>query len=124
MMQDSGARSSYNAAIVNYTHRVSAGVQLSASYTWSHSISDAPDVNSFEQNLPIEDASNRLRDRGSSPVNRPHAFTVSTVIQAKMNTDNGLLRRAVNGNALAILANLSSGDPQNITGNTQINGDT
>jgi len=124
MMQDSGARSSYDAAIVNYTHRVSAGVQLSASYTWSHSISDAPDVNSFEQNLPIEDASNRLRDRGSSPVNRPHAFTVSTVIQPKMNTDNGLLRRAVNGNTFAILANLSSGDPQNITGNTQINGDT
>jgi hypothetical protein len=123
VLQDSGARSSYNAGIVNYTHRLSAGVQLSASYTWSHSISDAPDVNSFEQNLPIEDASNRLRDRGNSSVNRPQSFTVSTVIQPKLNTDNGLLRRVVNNNTLAILANLSSGDPQNITAGTVLNGD-
>lgn len=123
LLQDSGARSSYDAAIVNYTHRLSAGVQLSASYTWSHSISDAPDVNSFEQNLPIEDASNRLRDRGNSSVNRPQSFTVSTVIQPKMNTDNGLLRRVVNNNTFAILANLSSGDPQNVTAGTVLNGD-
>jgi hypothetical protein len=123
MLQDSGARSSYDAGIVNYTHRLSAGVQLSASYTWSHTISDAPDVNSFEQNLPIEDASNRLRDRGNSSVNRPHSFTISSIIEPKLKSDNGLLRRVVNDNTFAILANLSSGDPQNVTARSVLNGD-
>jgi hypothetical protein len=123
LLQDSGARSSYNAGIFNYTHRLSAGIQLSASYTWSHTISDAPDVNSFEQNLPIEDASNRLRDRGNSSVNRPHSFTLSTVIEPKVKANNGLLRRLINDNTFAMLVNLSSGDQQNVTAGRVINGD-
>jgi len=43
-LQDVGAITSYNAMIVNFQHRVSQGFQVSASYTWSHSISDAPDA--------------------------------------------------------------------------------
>jgi len=54
-LQDIGAISSYNAMIVSLKHRWSQGYLVSANYTWSHSISDAPDVNSFEQNLPISD---------------------------------------------------------------------
>ncbi len=123
LLQESGARSNYDAGVVNYTHRLSAGVEVSAAYTWSHSISDAPDVNSFEQNLPIEDASNRLRDRGNSLVNRPNAFTLSSVIQPTVNHGNGFVHTLLNHNMFSILGNLSSGDQQNITGKTVINGD-
>jgi hypothetical protein len=123
LLQDSGARSVYDAGIVNYTHRMAKGVQLSASYTWSHTISDAPDVNSFEQNLPIEDPSNRFRDRGNSSVNRPHSLTISSIIEPRVNTENSVLRHILNNNTFALLTNLSSGDQQNITGSTQINGD-
>ena len=123
LLQESGARSTYNAGLITYAHRLSAGVQLSASYTWSHTISDAPDVNSFEQNLPIEDPSNRLRDRGNSLVNRPNAFTLSSVIEPTVNNGNGFLHALLNHNMFAVLGNLSSGDQQNITGNTVINGD-
>jgi len=123
LLQQSGARSSYNAGVVNYTHRFSAGLQLSAAYTWSHTISDAPDVNSFEQNLPIEDPSNRLRDRGNSVVNRPSSFTLSSIIEPQWKADNAFLRTLLNHNMFAVLTNLSSGDQQNITGKTVINGD-
>jgi len=123
LLQQSGARSSYHAALVNYVHRFSAGLQVSASYTWSHTISDSPDVNSFEQNLPIEDPSNRLRDRGKSIVNRPSAFTLSSIIEPSVKADNAVLRTLLNHNTFALLTNLSSGDAQNITGNTVINGD-
>jgi hypothetical protein len=123
LLQQSGARSVYNAGTVNYTHRLSAGMQVSAAYTWSHSISDAPDVNSFEQNLPIEDLSNRLRDRGDSLVNRPQAFTLSSVIEPNFKNENRVLRGILNHNMFSVLTNLSSGDQQNITGNTVINGD-
>jgi hypothetical protein len=123
LLQQSGARSVYNAGTVNYTHRLSAGMQVSASYTWSHTISDAPDVNSFEQNLPIEDASNRLRDRGNSLVNRPQALTLSSVIEPNFKSENRVVRGILNHNMFSVLTNLSSGDQQNITGNTVINGD-
>jgi hypothetical protein len=123
-MQDVGAVSDYNALIVNYQHRFAQGFQVNASYTWSHSISDAPDVNSFEQNLFIEDATNRRRDRGNSSVNRPDAVTISGVIAPRTKERTGFWNRLANDNQLTLLANLSSGDQQNITANKNLNGDT
>jgi hypothetical protein len=122
-LQNSGAISNYDALVANFTHRLASGIELSASYTWSHSISDAPDANSFEQNLPIEDPTNRKRDRGNSLSNRPHALTISTVLQPTWQSKNRVVRHLVNNNTLAILANLSSGDQQNITGSRTLNGD-
>src|SRR6202043_1066781 len=63
-LQDTGANSSYNALIVNYLHRMSEGLTVNASYTWSPSITDAPEANSYDQgSLFIEDPTNRNRDR-------------------------------------------------------------
>src|SRR5207248_4683135 len=107
-----------------YQHRLARGMQVSASYTYSHTISDAPDVNSFEQNLSIEDPTNRSRDRGNSSVNRPQALTISTVLEPQISVENSVLKRLLNDNMFAFLANLSSGDPQNITANTTLNGDS
>ncbi len=121
--QDIGAIASYNALIANYVHRVRQGLQVNASYTWSHSISDAPDVNSYEQNLPIEDSTSRSRDRGNSVTNRPHAFTSSAVLAPTFQVGNRILRTAANGNQLTVLANLASGDAQNILANQILNGD-
>jgi len=121
--QDIGAITDYNALVVNLTHRMSHGVTMSASYTWSHSISDAPDVNSFEQNVFIEDPTNRTRDRGNSIVNRPQALTVSTILEPHVSLANRFSNWLVNNNQLAILANVSSGDQQNITANQNLNKD-
>jgi hypothetical protein len=123
-LQDIGAIADYNAMIVSYKHRWSQGYQTNASYTWSHSISDAPDVNSFEQNLPIEDPTSRARDRGNSIINRPQAFTMSSVIAPTFQIGNGFLRRLANDNQLTALVTLSSGDQQNILANQVLNGDT
>ena len=122
--QDVGAITDYNAMIVNLTHRFSQGLTASASYTWSHSISDAPDANSFEQNVFVEDNTNRRRDRGNSLVNRPSAFTLSTVIAPRAALQNRTWNWLANNNELAILANCSSGDEQNLTANRNLNNDT
>jgi len=114
-LQDVGANSSYNAMLLTWTHRLSHGVQVQANYTWSHSISDAPDANSFEQNLPIEDPTNRTRDRGNSSVNRPHALTLSAVIEPQFKLDSRVANAVLNHNMFAILGNYASGDAQNIT---------
>lgn len=121
--QDVGAITNYNAMVVNYQHRFARGFQVSAGYTWSHSISDAPDVNSFEQNLFIEDNTDRTRDRGNSSVNRPSAFTLSAVLAPVASLSSRAWNWLANNNELAILGNVSSGDEQNITANKVLNGD-
>ncbi|MBZ5569807.1 MAG: TonB-dependent receptor [Acidobacteriia bacterium] len=123
-LQDVGANSSYNALLLTWNHRLSRGLQVSASYTWSHTISDAPEANSFEQNLPIEDTTNRRRDRGNSSVDRPHALTVSAVLEPQPKLENRVLNKLLNDNMFAILGNFSSGDTQNIVANSTLNGDS
>ena len=121
---DVGSNSSYNALDATYTHRLSAGLTTSASYTWSHSISDAPEGNTYQFSASVEDPSNPFRDRGRSSVNRPDAFTFSTVYSPKVSLDNRIARAFANGNELAVLGNFLSGDPQNETSSVTLNGDS
>ncbi len=120
-LQDVGAISNYNAMVLSYTHRSSKGYEVSANYTWSHSISDAPDANSFEQSLVIENPYSRAWDRGNSIVNRPQAFNMSAVIAPTFHPANGFARRLANDNQLTVLANLAVGDAQNEIANLNLN---
>ena len=122
-LQDVGAVSNYNALLVTWWHRLGDGFLVSGNYTWSHTISDAPDANSFEQSLVIENPFSRAYDRGNSIVNRPQAFNMSAYIAPKFSLHHGIANYLANGNQLSILANLASGDQQNITGNVNLNND-
>jgi hypothetical protein len=124
ILQDVGAISDYEAMLIHYSHRFSGGYEFDASYTWSHSISDAPDANTFEVNSTIEDPTNRRRDRGNSYVNRPNALLLTAVFAPTFKIDNTFLKRLANDNQLTILGNFSSGDQQNITSSvTTLNAD-
>jgi len=122
-LQDTGASMNYNALVANYTHRFSRGYLISASYTWSHTISDAPETYGYDQNALIEDPTNRQRDLGNAIVNRPQAFTMSTVLMPTFKLSNGALNHLANGNQLTLLANLSNGDQFNETTSTILNAD-
>ena len=121
-LQDVGAVNNYNALVVNYLHRFGQGFELSANYTWSHSIGDAPDANSFEQTVVLENPFSRAYDRGNSLVNRPQAFNMSAFIAPKFSR-SGFLGHLANGNELTLLANLATGDAQNEIANLNLNGD-
>jgi hypothetical protein len=123
-LQDIGAIANYDALIAHYKHQFGHGYTASVSYTWSHSISDAPDANSFEQNTAIEDPTNRGRDRGNSLVNRPQALTASIFFQPTVKWDNKALRYLANNNQFTLLANVSSGDEINVTSTRNLNNDT
>jgi hypothetical protein len=124
-LQDIGNNSSYNALIVNYSHRFEHGILVNASYTWSHAIDDAPEANSYDQgSVFISDPTNRRRDRGNAAINRPNAFTASTVWNPTVKLDNRVTNYLLNNNQFTVLANMSSGDQQNITANTVLNGDS
>ena len=123
-LQDIGAIADYEALIAHFKHQFAQGYTASVSYTWSHSISDAPDANSFEQNVAIEDPTNRRRDRANSAVNRPQALTASVFLQPKFTVGNAFLSRLANDNQLTFLANVSSGDEVNFTSSKNLNNDT
>ena len=120
---DTGGNTSYNALVTSYTHRLSAGLTASASYTWSHAISDTPEGNSFEFSNAIEDPTNRKRDRGNSSVNRPNSFTMATVYTPVSHFENRYVNGIFTNNNFALLVNLSTGDQQNVTTSTVLNGD-
>ncbi len=123
---ESGANSSFNALVVNYTHSISRGIQLNANYTWSHTLSNAPEVNTFEvspSTSSIQDTTNLRRDYGNASVNRPSAFNLTAVIEPTFTLHNRFANELANHNMLALLANISSGDQSSIfTGSAQ-NGD-
>jgi hypothetical protein len=121
---DIGANSSYNALIASFRHRMSAGLTLNASYTWSHAISDAPEGNSYENSNYIEDPTNRRRDRGNSYINRPNAFTFDAVYEPHFRFSNRFANALASGNNLAVLLNASSGDAQNLVTGSNLTGDT
>ena len=120
---DTGSNSSYNAFIVSYTHRMSAGLTTTANYTWSHAINDTPEANSYEFSNFISDPSNRKRDRGNSSINRPNAFNIATVYQPITHVDNRVVNGLLSNNNFALLVNTTSGDEQNEVTGTVLNGD-
>jgi hypothetical protein len=121
---ESGANTSFNALIVNYTRSLSRGIQINANYTWSHTISDGPEVNSFEQSVAIQDTTNLKRDRGPSLVNHPNAFNLTAVMEPTFTLSHSFLNTLANHNMVALLANVMSGDQQNIITNVSLNGDS
>jgi len=124
---ESGANSSFNALVINYTHSISRGIQINANYTWSHTLSNAPEVNTFEVGSSassIEDTTNYRRDYGNASVNRPSAFNLTAVMEPTFALHNRFANEVANHNMLSLLANISSGDQSSIfTGSAQ-NGDS
>ena len=122
-LTDIGSNSSYNAFVVSYTHRLSAGLTTNANYTWSHAIDDTPEANTYEFSNNISDPSNPKRDRGNSSINRPSAFNIATVYEPITHFSNRYVSGIVNNNNFALLVNATSGDEQNLVTGSNLNGD-
>ena len=120
-MMESGANANYNALVVNLNHRFSTGFSVNASYTWSHSLSDAPELWGYDQSTAVEDPSDRNRDYGNSIINRPNAFTMSAVFMPTFKLENRFMNRLANGNQLTVLATIQNGDEESITTSTVLN---
>lgn len=123
-LEDTGATMNYNALVVNFSHRWSTGFETSASYTWSHALSDAPDLYGYDtSNALSEDPYNRRYDYGNTVVNRPSAFTMSSVIAPTFVIGNAFWNHVANGNQFTLLANISAGDEQSIGTSTNLTND-
>jgi hypothetical protein len=67
--------SSYDAGVVNATHRFRHGFQIDANYTWSHAI----DTASYELGFQQTDPSSQLLSRGNSDFDIRHNFILDAI---------------------------------------------
>ena len=118
-------RSVYNALNVTFRKRMSSGLELFATYTWSHAIDNAPEQNNIDSgSLQPEDSTDLQRERGNSLTDRRHAFTASGVWQPDFHIDPGFWRYLAVNNQLSALFTAYAGDIFNIGSNQNLNNDS
>lgn len=104
--------SNYDALQVNVTKRLSHGLQITASYTYSHTLDEQSALGLFYSG---NDPNNPRSAYGTSDYDRTHVFTVSYHYDfPTMRNGNGILKQAVNGWGLNGLIVLQSGQPYSV----------
>lgn len=122
-LAESVGNSNYNGFTAQLVKRFSRGYQFTVSYTWSHAIDDAPEVNVLDSNLQLSDPTNRRRDRGNALSDRRHIFYASSVLAPKLTLENRFLNALLNDNQFAFILSADSGDTFNIVANRDLNND-
>jgi Carboxypeptidase regulatory-like domain/TonB dependent receptor len=104
--------SHYNALQFNVTKRVSHGLSLFGSYTWSHSLDEESGAQLFYNgNNPL----NPRSGYGNSDFDRPHVFTVSYQYELpRAGNLRGIGAQIVNGWGLGGLVVAESGQPYSV----------
>lgn len=121
---ESVGQSVYNGLNLTLTKRFSRGLEMFGTHTWSHAIDDAPEQNNIDSsNFLLSDPTNRRRDRGNSLTDRRHAFNGNLVYTPVLQSGNRALQYLVNGNRIAVIATIQSGDVFNMGSNRVLNGD-
>ncbi|MBA3442122.1 MAG: TonB-dependent receptor [Pyrinomonadaceae bacterium] len=128
LIVESVGTSDYTAGTLSLNKRFANGYQLSANYTYSHAIDDAPEQNlvavvANTTSVFLSDPTNRRRDRGNSLADQRHTFVLSFVGRSTFEIENRFLRRLINDNQIGIITTANSGEIFNITANRDLNND-
>jgi hypothetical protein len=104
------ASSDYNALQLQYRRRLSRGLQVLASYNWSHSIDIVSDVSIINVQAPLKLYSASL-DRGSSNFDVRHAFSGAFSFTPPAPKTNRFSKTALGGWALDGIVTARSATP-------------
>jgi hypothetical protein len=105
-------KSHYHALQFNVTKRVSHGLSLFGSYTWSHSLDEESGAQLFYNG---NDPLNPATGYGNSDFDRPHVFTVSFQYELpKSESLHGVAAQVINGWGLGGLVVAESGQPYSV----------
>jgi hypothetical protein len=116
-----GAISNYNSLQARIQERMRSGGTVNVSYTWSKSLTDAPDYNYNPQ-----DSFNLRADYGPQRYNQPQIFVVSYVYPLPFwQTGSEWYKKALGKWSVSGITRISSGLPINVTqpANTSQSGD-
>jgi hypothetical protein len=124
MFQSIG-ESTYNALTATLTKRMSHGWLTQATYTLARGVDNAPLTGTYvvgSQDDRVSDPTNLDRDKGVTPFNQTHTFSVSTVFAPTVG-GSGLGAAVLNNNQLGVILQANSGLPFNIRSNLDLNQD-
>jgi hypothetical protein len=111
---DNSATSDYHALQAKFERRLSHGLQLLASYTWSHSI-DIASTDTFNYLGTPSFINNPNADRGNSDFDIRHAFTAGVTYSLSTPAWNKFARAALAGWSVDTFVLARSAPPVNIT---------
>ena len=104
--------SNYNALQVGVNKRMSHGLLITASYTYSHTLDEQSGLGLF---FTGNDPNNLATAYGNSDYDRTHVFSISYLYQfPSMSTGSGWLKQIVNGWGLNGVTTLQSGQPYSV----------
>ncbi len=110
-----GGNTNYNALDVTIRQRFTAGVQLSATYSWSKALGD-----SQQGGAPPTDPTDRRRDYGPMLANVGHNLVLQGLWAPQFQAP---ALRWLNGTELSSIVFANSGYPIDVTAGTDLNGD-
>jgi hypothetical protein len=116
-------KATYNALTLTVNKRMSHGFSAEAAYTLARGTDDAPLTGTYvvgSQDDRLSDPSNRSRDKGVTPFNQTHTFSLAALIAPHV---SGGLAGLVNNNQLGFILQANSGLPFNINSNRDLNQD-
>ncbi len=105
---ESSASSFYHGLTVTLRKRLSQNFQVLGSWTWSHAIDDATDIQTFEE---PQDNSNARLDRGNSNFDQRHRLVISGVAEVPSSRSADLWKRIFSDWTFAPRIESSSGRP-------------
>jgi hypothetical protein len=115
----------YNAFTAMATKRMTHGWMATATYTLARGVDNAPLTGTYvvgSGDERVSDPSNLAREKGVTPFNQTHTFSLSTVIAPQV-PDTRAGSALWNNNQLGIILQANSGLPFNIRALTDLNGD-
>jgi hypothetical protein len=121
---ESVGHSTYNGANLTLRKQTSHGVELIATYTWSHAIDNAPEQNNIDSGafLPA-DPTNLRRERGDSLTDKRHVFNMTGVFTPTFKFSNKTSNYLANNNRLSVAIVAATGDVFNEGTNLNLNKD-
>ncbi|MBS1856891.1 MAG: TonB-dependent receptor [Acidobacteria bacterium] len=121
---ESVGHSSYNGANLTLRKATSHGVELLATYTWSHAIDNAPEQNNIDSGafLPA-DPTNLRREKGDSLTDKRHVFNLTGVLMPEVKSANKTLNALGNHNRVSLSVVAATGDVFNMGSNRVLNND-
>jgi hypothetical protein len=117
--------STYNAFTASINKRMSHGWTTQATYTLARGVDTAPLTGTYvvgSGDDRVSDPTNLDRDKGVTPFNQTHTFSLSAVL-APTKSGSGLVPALLNNNQLGVILQANSGLPFNIRSNVDLNQD-
>lgn len=104
--RESGSNSIYNALWATYTQKVTSGLQMNASYTYSHSIDD---VSRNDAGIQVQNSNDIFLSRGSSDFDARHRIVANAIYDLPFKGN-----RVVSGWEIAPVVSWQTGNPFNL----------